>query len=181
MIICEGENTEPEYFNSFRLSSADIRTICCPRKGNSLNFVRSAIRVKQDNEGDYDNYWVVFDKDQNSNYTFNASIALADENGFQIAYSNQAFEFWYILHFNYHTGTMPRSTYKARLDRYLRFDYNKEKSTCRRMYDVLLPRQQRAISNAERVFSTIGDHTNPASEESSTTVHELVKSLNKFI
>lgn len=181
LIICLGENTEPIYFRSFHLSSADIRTISYPHHGNVLNFVREAIKTKRLTKGDYDNYWVVFDKGENTGPDFNTAIKLAEENGFNVAYSNQAFEFWFILHFNYHCGTMPRETYKEKLDKKLGFDYTKEKAICIKLYKALLARQSDAISNAERVYNIIGDHSNPASEESSTTVHELVKSLNKFL
>src|SRR4030042_64078 len=82
------------------------------------------------------------------------SIGLSgsEENGFEVAYSNQAFEFWFILHFNYHLGPMHRETYKERLDRYLGFEYDKTRATCKRLYDELLSRQQEAIRNAENVY-----------------------------
>lgn len=181
LVICEGENTEPIYFRSFKLSSARIRTISYTNKGNALNFVKAAITFKKNCLDDFDNYWVVFDKDQNVNNDFNSAISLARENGFKVAYSNQAFEFWFILHYSYHEGTMPRNSYKTRLDRYLGLPYDKTKATCQILYERLKPYQKTAIRNAERVYATIGDHSNIAGEESSTTVHLLVKELNKFI
>ena len=60
LIVCEGEVTEPEYFNSFRLNTA---------------------------------------------------IQMAQANGFQVAYSNQAFEYWFLLHFNLYQGSIHRSHY----------------------------------------------------------------------
>lgn len=181
LIICEGENTEPIYFKSFRLSSARIKTLSYPNKGNALNFVNSAIIYKNTREDDFDHYWVVFDKDENTNENFNSAITLAKNQGFNVAYTIQSFEFWFILHFHYHLGKMPRNTFKAKLDRYIRFPYEKDKETCKKLYSVLLPHQLTAIQNAENVYNRIGDHSDIASEESSTTVHELVKSLNKYL
>ena len=63
----------------------------------------------------YDHYWVVFDKDNTQNQTFNESIDLARRNGFQVAYSNQAFELWFLLHFDYISGPLHRNHYAARL------------------------------------------------------------------
>jgi len=180
LIICQGENTEPVYFKSFRLISADVRTISYPHHGNVLSFVREAIRFKELNAV-YDNYWLVIDKDDNTNTDFNRSIVLAGDAGFNIAYSIQAFEFWFILHFNCHIGPMPRETYSERLSRYLGFEYNKERATCLRICEALKSRQAQAIRNAEIVYERIGDHSNIATEESSTTVHELVNSLNRFV
>ena len=48
------------------------------------------------------------------------------------------------------------------------------------MYNRLLHLQPQGIKNAEAVLAEIS-HGNPASEESSTTVHLLVKELNKYL
>lgn len=93
-IVCEGKNTEPEYFLSFRLTSATVRAL--GQGLNTLGLVRSAIKerdlAKQRGKV-YDNYWVVFDKDDFPEQNFNDAIKLAKENGFNVAYSNQAFEY----------------------------------------------------------------------------------------
>lgn len=181
IIICEGENTEPIYFRSFRLSSASIKTISYTNKGNALNFVRAAVGFKESCLESYDNYWVVFDKDNTTENDFNQAISLAIRNGYKVAYSIQAFEFWFILHYSYHEGPMPRDSYKERLGRYLGYEYDKSKATCHKLYDSLKPLQETAIRNAVAVLRAIGDHSNIGSEESSTTVHCLVKELNKYI
>ncbi|HOM40002.1 MAG TPA: RloB family protein [Bacteroidales bacterium] len=181
LIICQGENTEPVYFRSFKLTSADIKAISKPEFTNILRFVEEAQKIKNQYKNDYDNYWIVIDKDDNSDEDFNNAIALAKKYGFKVAYSNQAFEFWLILHFICYIGPMHRKNYKKILDKYLGFSYNKKLSTCKKLYNALLPFQGTAIKNAETVYSKIGDHTNIAAEESSTTVHELVKSLNRYL
>jgi hypothetical protein len=181
LIICEGENTEPIYFRSFRLSSARVKTLSYPNKGNAMNFINSAILYKNIRKDDFDHYWVVFDKDANTNANFNSAINLAKLQGFNVAYSIQSFEFWFILHFHYHLGSMPRNTFKTRLDRHLPFPYAKDKETCKKIYPFILQYQATAIQNAENVYNRVGDHSNIAIEESSTTVQELVKCLNKFL
>jgi hypothetical protein len=146
-----------------------------------MNFINSAISYKNERKDDFDHYWVVFDKDENTNANFNAAINLAKDQGFNVAYSVQSFEFWFVLHFHYHLGSMPRHTYKTRLDKYLPFPYEKDKETCKKLYSILLSHQATAIRNAETVHNRIGDHSSIATEESSTTVHELVKCLNKYL
>jgi len=180
LIIFEGKNTEPIYFKSFQLTNADVKTITHAHEGNALSFVAEAIKTKK-TEKDYDNYWIVIDKDENGDSDFNTAIKKAKDNGFNVAYSNQAFEFWYILHFKCHIGLMHRKDYKKLLSKFLGFQYNKTRETCRKIYNALLPNQAQAIRNAEIVYEKIGDHSNIAREESSTTVHELVKSLNRFL
>ena len=64
LIICEGENTEPDYFNAFRLTSATVKAV---GKGlGTMNLVKEAIiiRDREKNMGkSFDYCWVVFDKD----------------------------------------------------------------------------------------------------------------------
>lgn len=181
LIICEGENTEPEYFKSFRLSSARVKTISYTNKGNAINFVNEAILEKNKRGNDFDNYWVVFDMDANTKQDFNRAIQLAKTNKFKVAYSNQAFEFWYLLHFSYIQNKMHRRLYKRKLDELLPFPYDKDKDTAKKMYAALLNKQNDAIINATNVYDKIGNHLSPADEESSTTVFQLVEALNRFL
>ena len=47
----------------------------------------------------YSQVWVVFDKDDFDD--FDEAVALAEKYGFKVAWSNQSFEYWLYLHFNY--------------------------------------------------------------------------------
>ena len=45
LIICEGENTEPDYFNAFRLTSATVKAV---GKGlGTMNLVKEAIIIRE--------------------------------------------------------------------------------------------------------------------------------------
>jgi hypothetical protein len=48
------------------------------------------------------------------------------------------------------------------------------------LYQELLPKQEEAIHNAERLLG-IYNPQNPAADDPSTTVYRLVKELNRFI
>lgn len=100
LIVCEGKNTEPSYFNQFRLASAKVVPI--GEGYNTISLVNRAIELAH--SAVYDQIWCVFDKDANSDYSFNEAIRLAEANKFGVAYSNQAFEYWLILHFLDHQG-----------------------------------------------------------------------------
>lgn len=181
LIICEGKNTEPEYFNSFRLTSAKVKTI--GQGINTIGLVQKALRIKEDERrkgNSYDQYWVVFDKDDFSDNDFNNAIVLAESNGLKVAYSNQAFELWFLLHFSLITGPMHRNHYASKLNEYLGFTYNKEHNTATQMYEELLPYQKYAIKNAKTLLLQM-QCISPAQAESSTTVHLLVEELNKYI
>lgn len=181
LIICEGVNTEPDYFNAFRLTSASVKAL---GKGlNTIKLVQEAIIIKNEERKKghvFDQYWVVFDKDDFSNHDFNEAIRLAESNGFQVAYSNQAFEYWFLLHFNMYRGYIHRNDYEQMLSLQMKVRYNKKGNFTTKIYGLLLPYQQEAISRARKILAEFGN-TPPSQAISSTTVFRLVEELNRFI
>lgn len=94
LIVCEGKVTEPSYFNQFRVTSAVVKSVgtgC-----NTKSLVEEAKKIAGSKK--YDQVWCVFDKDSFPDKNFNDAIDLAKKYDFRIAYSNQAFEYWLILH-----------------------------------------------------------------------------------
>ena len=97
LIVCEGEKTEPDYFKSFRMTAATIRAV--GQAMNTMTLVNRAICIREADKKrkkTYDQCWVVFDKDDFPSKDFNQAIKLAEKNGFNVAYSNQAFEYWFL-------------------------------------------------------------------------------------
>ena len=150
---------------------------------NTTSLVSKAISIRdadQKKKRTYDQCWVVFDKDDFPAKDFNDAIALAKKNGFKVAYSNQAFEYWFLLHFNLYKGALHRNSYADMLSRLAGISYSKTEGFGAIMYNRLLHLQPQAIKNAATVLADVS-HGNPAMEESSTTVHLLVEELNRFI
>ena len=123
---------------------------------------------------------MVFDKDDFPAKDFNQAIRFAEKNGFRVAYSNQAFEYWFLLHYKLYKGSIHRNQYKKMLTKLTGMPYIKTEGYGAIMYNLLLSRQQQAINNAEVVLAEIS-RGNPAEEESSTTVQRLVMELNKYL
>lgn len=190
LIVCEGKNTEPSYFNQFRLSSATIKPV--GEGFNTISLVNRAIQIA--NQGNYEQVWCVFDKDDFSNADFNNAITVAEANGFGIAYSNQAFEYWILLHFNDHQGGgMHRDEYNDKINISLKefnisYDGKKSKVITDDIFELLdgiddktgKERKRLAIERAEKSYNRF-DHSNPAIEESTTTVFRLVNELLKYL
>ena len=181
LIITEGVNTEPDYFTSFRLTSASIQVI---GEGMScLSLVKKAISIRDNLKKrgrTYDQNWVVFDKDDNPDKTFNDAIVLAQKENFHVAYSNQAFEYWFLLHFKKYKGCFSRIQMNKMLSKILGETYTKKSGHAAELYIRLLPLQQEAITRAKEIFKEMS-HGNPAKEESTTTVFQLVEQLNQFL
>jgi hypothetical protein len=179
LIVCEGAKTEPNYFIEFRLSSSYVKNIF-GIGDNTERLVQRAIEFRNDAARygiKYDQIWCVFDKNSFPITNFNNAIALADRENIKVAYSNEAFELWYLLHFNYICTAMDRNEYINKLSVELDEKYEKNSET---IYQKLLNKQENAIKNAKRLLSTYST-PNPYKDNPSTTVHILVEELNKFL
>lgn len=190
LIVCEGENTEPSYFNQFRLSSATIKSV--GEGYNTTSLVKRAIQLASEKQ--YDQVWCVFDKDDFAESDFNSAIQIAESQKFQVAYSNQSFEYWLILHFDDHQGGgMHRRNYNDKINELLKpfgvtYDGNGSKKVNEDFFELLdgvnpktnKKRIDLAITRAKRNFNQF-DHQNPAKEESSTTVFQLAEELIKHL
>ncbi|MEL6603094.1 MAG: RloB family protein [Cyanobacteria bacterium J06614_10] len=173
LIVCEGVETEPNYFKRFR-----VPKLVVDAKGLGVNPSQLVDKAKDLRKKDeYDQVWCVFDRDSFPEQDFNNAVKNALEEKFRVAYSNEAFEVWYILHFQYLNTGIDRRQYKQKLTQLLGFEYEKNSDL---MYESLLDRQQVAIKNSTKLLEEYEPH-NPAKNNPSTTVHLLVEELNKFI
>jgi hypothetical protein len=194
LIVCEGLNTEPDYFRQFRmyfrLASAEIVEV-----GGAGETIRVVERAKMENEKHrFDQTWVVFDKDDFPPDHFDKAIHMARASGFGVAYSNQAFEYWLLLHFEDHQGgAMHRNQYAAKLNGFLKplgaiFDGKSTKIISPAFFQILMGKDEKtgkkrldlAIKRAEKGLEYHTDKTSSALAESSTTVFLLVRELLRF-
>ena len=175
LILCEGEKTEPNYFRRFRVFINVIEIDVQGVAKDPGKIVKEAKNLEE--QEDYDQVWCVFDRDNWTPENFNNAISSAEKQSFKVAYSNEAFELWYVLHFEFLNAGIPRSDYCKKLDGYLNRRYQKNSEA---IYDELLNKQPTAIKNAESLLKQYDSHT-PARNNPSTTVHLLVQELNRFI
>ncbi|HBC42890.1 MAG TPA: abortive phage infection protein [Pseudanabaena sp.] len=176
LIVCEGEKTEPKYFEGFPVPKdvVDIRGL----GQNPSKLVKSTKKIiEQQEEGYYDQVWCVFDRDDWTTEDFNNAIANSKIQEIKVAYSNEAFELWYVLHFEFLNSGIPRSDYIKKLDNLLGHKYKKNSED---IYDELIDKQSIAMKNAKNLLKQYNPQT-PVKDNPSTTVHLLVQELNKFI
>lgn len=179
LVVCEGEKTEPRYFANFHLNRRVVPVDIRGMGSDPLRLVAKArqLREEEDYTEEYDQVWVVFDCDDFAAADIDQAVQQARKYGIRVAYSNQAFELWYLLHFNYYNTAMPRGIYNEKLSQLLGRRYVKNSDT---IYRELENRQPVALANARRLLSQY-DPPNPATDDPSTTVHELVEQLNRFL
>ena len=149
-IICEGAETEVNYFRRFRTrySSIDIRPVVSKHKSAVYLVERAADTIRHEPyyPEDGDQIWCVFDRNGNTNEELQKAERIASRRGYSIAFSNPAFELWYLLHFTDQRAYL--ADVKAVIDS-LDADgcipnYRKSDD----YYDMLLPMRQKAIDRA---------------------------------
>ena len=178
LIVCEGAKTEPNYFRCFPHAEVfDVEVVGTGHNTDSL--VEEAIRLRDDAmcEGRlFNEVWCVFDRDSFTPQSFNRARQIARNERFRTAMTNEAFELWYLLHFNFHDAGISRKTYGERLTVALGREYKKNMPDA---YDLLLARQSDAIRNAKTLLNRYAPW-NPEAHNPSTNVHLLVERLNEL-
>lgn len=183
LIVCEGTKTEPNYFEALiqdRNSEVVEYEIAGEGRG-TVSLVKQAIALRKKSHKQFDRVWAVFDKDDFTD--FNEAITLAKKNKIQSAWSNEAFELWYYLHFQYLDTGVSRSQYITMIEREIRkrtknlaYKYNKKSPDTYRLLKEN-GNEVQAIENARRLKINCKG-TNYASHKPCTTIYELVEELN---
>lgn len=177
LIVCEGGKTEPNYFKKFPIDKSKYHVESRGEGRITKSLVERAIEIQKITLLPFNKIWCVFDKDDNSDEVFNEARQIAKANNIEVAYSNEAFELWYLLHFNYYYSAISRQQYREKLTELLGHKYEKNSEN---MYQELEDKQPDAIRNAEKLLN---DHferngrIEPAKDNPSTTVHKLVEEL----
>jgi len=119
LIVCEGEKTEPNYFRLFpKMVGNLVFDLTFDGGGISTTKVlEKAIDFRNKSSQKFDRIWIVFDKDSFPDSHFNKAILDAKKEEVQSAWSNEAFEIWYLLHFVNRITAMSRDEYKKALER----------------------------------------------------------------
>ena len=195
LIVCEGTKTEPNYFDGIKKCIEKtyknrVEVILKPEieiEGtgkNTINLVDYALKKKRFTPIPYGHVWVVFDKDSFTDEQFNNAILKAEDNDINAAWSNEAIELWFLLHFEYMDAPLHRSQYQRKLEEHFRkLNINKGRyqKNLPNIFEILTTygNVERAISYSEKLYR---QHENsginsPARMNPCTTVHNLVKEL----
>ena len=177
LIVCEGEKTEPNYFRQFPENPEIYDRIDIHGTGYStMSLINEAIRLQAEalkKKKPYIEVWCVFDKDDFPIEHFQNAIILAAKNRIKCAYSIEAFELWFMLHYNFYEAALSRNQYNEKLTELLGKKYQKNDEG---MYQLLKNRQNTAIHNARKLYTQ--QHELPLAKQNPiTTVFKLVERL----
>ncbi len=186
LIVGEGQ-TEKLYFESFPVLTLTVEAI--DLKGQSkLKLIDSTKSIIENNQTEYDEVWCVFDMDvkqgEKEFSDFDNAITKGKALNYNIAYSNDSFELWFYLHFNFTDQKHHRTFYYQFLGEQWDLNYEKDGKSykfCQTIYSKLEndenASQENAIERAEKLYKEQSDlpfhQQNPVS-----LIFKLVKYLN---
>lgn len=124
-IFCEGEQTEPQYFNGFKRLIEDnpiykemVLIEIEPCAAETMRVIGKAEKYVAKNKIDKGQIWCVYDKDSFPSGDFNGVVNRANQLNqqnpnlqYHCAWSNECIEFWFLLHFAYYTANNHRTEY----------------------------------------------------------------------
>lgn len=182
LIMTEGK-TEETYFNHYRqLPNPIVQAIDGTLSKKSL--VEKAIEVRnqkiasKDFIEDLDEAWVVFDRDVDPSKTsdkanFNDALTLAASNNIEVAYSNDSFELWLLLHYQVVSSGLHRDVIDTKLQTRIGKKYIHGKTD---IFDEIKGNRDTAIKRATQMLIA-QNGVSPEAANPSTTIHILVQRI----
>lgn len=220
IIFCEDEVSEYIYFKWFETSLIKINII--NKQKSMMSNVVKAINYYQNNqfliqedgkymiESEGIEVWCVYDRDletdanliQEKNIEFNLSISTASDTGINVAWSNDAFELWILLHFlevnPLNILTKERKYYYDQLTEIFKnlpnpnidlqkalihasFNYKKDLKQKNNFKDIvrpiILPKTNIAIQRAKALFEYHIQEQNYYNKKPCTLVYKLIERI----
>jgi len=202
-IFCEGEKTEPNYFAGFRKAikedpiykNAVIETIGVG--AGTLRVIKAAEEYVVKNSIENAQIWCVYDKDSFPDKDFNAVSERATNLNaretsrkkgitYEVAWSNQCVEYWFILHFDFYDSDNDREYYIKYLKKKFKdLDLAPYKKNDKNIFDILteygdpklaIRRAHKRLKSCEDMGLTTDTQCAPA-----TKVYLLVNELAKYL
>lgn len=188
IIACEDSVSAPLYFNAIFDDLKKNHAIAASSLVIAKHKHTDPYGVLEDlldhpNYQDFDHQWIAIDRDaertNGGGHTiknFNQAMARAKDKNIKVAYSNPCVEIWFLLHFEYRNTAIDRDELVKKLEQDYRYKKNK-------LFSLNQDQQNVAINNATKLIQSWVDTqgtTKPATDNPSTTVHDLVALLNGF-
>jgi hypothetical protein len=179
LIICEGEKTEPKYFENYRTAKNNLDVIPIPssRKdvGNIVKFTQKKLQDLDIKGGD--SIWCVFDCDENTDDSISKAYKNAGKS-INMCLSNPSFELWFLLHFSYVDTSLQNEGLIELLKRQIA-GYSKNSD----YFQALEPLTDTAVKNAkrlEKLHLDNGTDLNSTQSNPSTQVYRIIEVIQQF-
>lgn len=196
-IFCEGQQTEPQYFNGFKKIIEEnpvykdmVLIEIEPCQAETMRVIGMAEKYVKKNKIEKGQIWCVYDKDSFPSEHFNSVIERAEnlnrqntELQYHAAWSNECIEFWFLLHFAYYTANNHRADYCSFLnDKFNELGIGKYHKKMENIFEILTEKgnPKLAIRYARRIIED-GKNKTAAEIAPGTKVYKLVEELAKYL
>ncbi|NEW61317.1 RloB domain-containing protein [Sulfurovum sp. bin170] len=200
-----------------KIITQDSFVIAQHKHTNPFGVLTDLKKYEDENKKKYSNFehkWIVIDRDveiikkkaktekkqgykknghtkEDFEKAFNNAKSKIKKYHIEVAYINDSFELWYLLHFNYRDTAIIRDEIpKVVIENLKKRNFNKFKNltektmkseeNTKKIYNELESLQKNAIRNAETLLASYGNTHNPEKDNPSTNFHVLVKLLNSL-
>ena len=179
LIACEDTKSSRFYFTKM-IKDYGLRgkVTFAKHLGTNPMKVLEAIKTHLLTDSNFDEKWIVIDRDSYSKQEFNGAIASAKALNIKVAYSNEAYELWILLHFKPQSAHIDRTKLNHELKHIIDYEKNNEF-----IYEIVKSKQSIAISRSRNLikhFLSINGDTNPFNDNPSNTIYKLVESLENL-
>lgn len=193
LIICEGTETEPNYFetikNKIKNQNKDKITIKIVGKGRgTTNLVEEAAKEVNKSTNYISRVWLIYDKDEFTEESFNKVVTICKELNkeedtiYHPIWSNECIETWILLHFiRFDTPINRKDCIKKLNNHFKKNKLGKYEKNDENLYEKIKPYEETAIKNAKWLESRFDNNELPAQMNPCTQVHHLIEFLNKYI
>lgn len=194
LIVSEGTKTEPYYFDGLAKyinekygNGVDVEKPLIDTSGEgrcTVSLVEETEKIVACSKIIYSQIWVVFDKDDFND--FDDAIELGKRKGYNIAWSNQSFEYWIYLHFNFSDSALHRDDWVKKLDAIFKdykIDENGYEKNNSDIFNIATTKGSLkfAIQSAFRINDNYDSSQKPSQCDPCTNVHRLVLELEPYI
>ena len=197
LYFCEGQATEPFYFQGFKQYIEDnpiyrdmVLIEIEPCQAETMRVIGKAEEYVRKNKLERGQIWCVYDKDSFPASDFNGVALRAEQLNqqnpdiqYHAAWSNECIEIWFILHFANYTSNNHRSEYVKFLnDKFQKLGIGKYEKNLRNIFDILFENgdPRLAIRYARSIIKN-GEEKTPTEIAPGTKVYELVEELAKYL
>lgn len=178
LIVSEDSKSSVDYLKSFPHDEELVEIVTEGGAGDPARVVKTGIALQKEAKKSKEPFievYCVFDRDDHESYQ-QAFDLIKGKNSIKAIWSNECFELWYLLHFEFRNSGMERKEIYSKLNELLGREYDKgDISTV----EHLKNKMEQAHTNAAKLLEYAYDE-NPQAPwmvNPSTKMHELVQKL----
>jgi len=180
MIFCEGE-TEKYYFDMLKRKYSSGNVIPIKSEvvsGNSWVLVENAVTKMnaEKHRYDFEQVYVVYDKDNESHSDIEKALKIAKENNIITLYSNQCFEYWVLLHYKESSNSNTSDQLYKLLEKEMELDSSYSNIKGQEVSTYLVDKIHIAFNNAQKLNISENININ-ISKNPYTNIHHHIKNI----